>query len=129
MALVSANYKFLVVDIGGAGKHIDAVVFNSSILGRAVRNGTLHLPPPRVLPGTNETLTYVIVGDGAFQLKTNLMRPYGGEFLPPDTAILNYRLSRARNVVENAFGILASRWRIFRKRTSENYCEGNCVLT
>ena len=60
-------------------------------------------------------LPYSFLGDEIFPLKPWLMRPFPGKQLPEKQRIYNYRHSRARRTIENAFGILATRWRIFLK--------------
>ncbi len=78
----------------------------------------MHTPPPSSTNG--HLLPYVIVADAIFGLKRWLMKLYPGKGLNEAEAIFNYRLSRARRTIENAFGILAARWCIFRKPIKAN---------
>lgn len=58
-----------------------------------------------------------IIGDAAFPLLLWLMKPYTiTNDMPLEKKNFNYRLSRARMTVENAFGRLKGRWRILLKR-------------
>lgn len=119
LALVDANYKFIVVDIGAFGKNSDASILRNSNLGKGLQNGTLNIPSPKILPGGNDALPLVIIGE-AFPLCTNLMRSYSRDDAQrnEEKKVFNYRLSRARNTVENTFGILARKFRIFERKLS-----------
>ena len=115
MAIAAADYSFILVDIGDNGRHSDGGVFQNSKLGIGLLSNSLQLPEPCCISNRMSTFPFVFVGDEAFPLMKNLMRPYPGKFLPQHEQIFNYRLSRARRVVENAFGIAASRFRILRR--------------
>ncbi|XP_011883936.1 PREDICTED: uncharacterized protein LOC105571074 [Vollenhovia emeryi] len=82
----------------------------------ARRNSTFKLPNVKPVESSGPALPYVLLADEAFPLTTYMMRPYPrSSSLDLRKKIFNYRLSRARRVVESAFGILAARWRIYRK--------------
>jgi len=115
LAVCDANYRFLFLDIGDSGRHSDGGVLANSAFGKALLHNKLPLPPANTIADSVYTLPYCFVSDAAFPLKNNMLRPYPGTNLPEDEAVFNYRLSRARRVIENAFGILVSRWRIFKK--------------
>ncbi|XP_046383400.1 protein ALP1-like [Ischnura elegans] len=113
MAACDAEYNFTLIDIGAYGSQSDGGIF-SRVIGRAVETGDIVFPPPEVIPGMAQEMPYYLVGDAAFPQRKWLMRPYPGRSLSLQKSIFNYRLSRGRRTIENAFGILASRWRILR---------------
>ena len=114
MAVADPSYMFTFVDVGDYGRQSDSSVFGNSNLGQALNDGLLNIPEDGLLPNSGNKGKYCFIADEAFPLKDTLQCPYPGRNLSEMKKIYNYRLSRARRVVENAFGILSARWQFLR---------------
>ncbi|XP_041437218.1 protein ALP1-like [Xenopus laevis] len=114
LATVDANYCFTIIDVGSYGSTGDASAFRNSAMGCRLSEGALRLPLPKPLPGTAApSMPYVFVGDDVFGLAENIMRPYPGSQRAIEKRVFNYRLSRARRMVECTFGILSNKCCVF----------------
>lgn len=140
LAVCDANYTFTDICVGAYGSQSDGGkckiwvlyihmydtffkgILRESKFGKQLFEGKLPIPKETNLPNSSKICPYFFVGDAAFPLRTNLMRPYPGKALSEYKEIFNYRLSRARRIIENSFGILVSRWRIL-KNTLNLYPE------
>ena len=121
LAIADADCNFIWVELGGKGGHGDTTIFYSCELYSSLQRNLSDLPVPRPLsdhPLDTSNVPYYLLGDDAFALEPYLMKPFKGVQLCNKRRRYNYRLSRARRVVENAFGILVHRWR-FLMRTCE----------
>ena len=106
---------FVDVYIGWPGRVHDARVFANSTLYQRGQEKSL-LPHWTEHIG-GEDVPLVILGDPAYPLLPWLMKsfPDNGR-LSRQQKLFNYRLSRARVVVEHAYGRLKGRWRCLLKR-------------
>ena len=90
----------------------DGGVWNQCTHANLLERNETKLPVPGKPVNSSEELPFVFVTDDAFSLKPYLMKPFPFRNQTPHQRIFSYRLSRARRVVENAFGIMAKRFRI-----------------
>ncbi|XP_049520001.1 uncharacterized protein LOC125944108 [Dermacentor silvarum] len=133
MAVADSQYLFRLTDVGAPGRFSGGGIFKGSPIGKRLHKGKLNLPRAAMLPGSESVCPHVFVGDEAFQLRSDFMRPLPGTRTEAGEVIFNYRLSRARRCVENAFGIL-SRRRIYEKQINlqpknvDNVVKPTCIL-
>lgn len=67
-------------------------------------------------------IPFFFVGDNAFPLCKRIMVPYSSSKKKPlseEEIIFDYRLSRARRIVENSFSLLTNKWQCIRR---EMFC-------
>ena len=114
-AVVEFRGLFMDVNIGWPGKVHDARVLANSTFFRRGNSGNLFPSWSRTMGEVNVPL--FVLGDPAYLLLPWLMKPFmENANTTPAQRNFNYRLSRARMVVENAFGRLKGRWRCLLKR-------------
>ena len=114
-AIVDHNYLFRDICVGWPGSVHDARVFVNSAIYKKITE-------ENILGGMDRTMDayqvpVCIVGDSAYPIQTWLMKPFSNNTsLDSRQKCFNYSLSRARIVVENAFGRLKARWRRLLKK-------------
>ncbi|KAK5648773.1 hypothetical protein RI129_003665 [Pyrocoelia pectoralis] len=114
LAACDSNYRFTLVDIGAFGSQSDGGILRNSIFGQRLEEGNMEIPEACNLPNSDVKMPYFLLADEAFPLKPYIMRPYPGKNLTRCQRTFNYRLSRARQIIENTFGLLVARWRILK---------------
>lgn len=117
MAIAGPDYTFTCIDVGGYGKNSDSGIFEASVMGKRISENTLNIPPDRPLPNESRPTPCVLIGDEAFALTEFLMRPFPYRQSRNDIRKekFNKALCAARRIVENAFGILVQKWRVFHR--------------
>lgn len=84
-----------------------------------------NLFPPHIRNIGAVTAGYYVLGDSAYPLQDWLLKPFHDTGrLPAEQHMFNQKFSRARAVVENAFGRLKGRWHCLLKR---NDCDTQLV--
>lgn len=134
LALVDWLGRFMYIDVGANGSCSDGGIFQETELRHALESETAGIPEPEPLPGEIHPVPYFIVADNAFPMRTWLQKPHPQRGLDSAKRNYNYRLSRARRIVENAFGMWANKFRLFlsvinvRPPTVEKLVIASCII-
>ena len=112
MVACDSNYKFTMVDIGDLGR-------NSDNFGIAISEDKLNIPKAESIWGSEFNFPFVFVGDEAFPLRTNVMKPYPRDSLAMEERVFNYRLSRCRLSSKIHLGYLYRDFGFFAEQLSQ----------
>jgi hypothetical protein len=72
LGIVNANYEFILVDFGVNGRVSDGSVLEYTEFLRRLKGNMLNTPKQE----TSDDLPYVFIGDEAFSLREDFMKPF-----------------------------------------------------
>ena len=113
LALVDGESKFLWVDMGAARSTSDDQISKHTNLRHKIEDGSISFPDSESLGIGGPKVNFFFLWDNAFPLKLWLMMPYSSHTMDLKEMVFNYRIRQGKIVLENAFGMLTSRFRIF----------------
>ncbi|KAH7974258.1 hypothetical protein HPB49_013351 [Dermacentor silvarum] len=120
LAVVDANCKFIYIDVGAKGAQEANEVWQATPLHKALSSNKARLPEVvKVASSPDILLPPVFVTDDPLPLERHVMKPFGGTNLTQDKRMFNDRLSRARQVVDDAFGTMENRFGCLRNVIQE----------
>ncbi|XP_054083754.1 putative nuclease HARBI1 isoform X2 [Zeugodacus cucurbitae] len=110
LASCDQRSKFTYINIGSTGRNNDSYIFERSSLKKFHEHARIFKENSEIIEGIN--VPVLLIGDSAFRLSHHMMKPYPyGVNQSPVEKHFNYRLSKCRRVIENAFGQLKARFR------------------
>lgn len=133
-AVVDADARYIVIDVGGYGSQHDSTTLKASTFYQGLKKKIIKLPNDAPLPDSTTVVPYYFIGDCAYPLMKHLLKPYPGNKVTKDQAAFNKHLSSTRMVVERTFGQDCQRWRIYYRKiecqlkVTELIVQGTCIL-
>lgn len=76
MAIVDAQYQFILCDFGTHGRVSDAGVLQNTKFFQMLQNNELNIPAEELVTNSSRHLPYVFVADDAFPLRSDIMKPF-----------------------------------------------------
>lgn len=128
MAVADSEYNFIMCDVGAHGSNSDGSCIHSTVFFKKLLANQLNLPEEECPTNSSSKLSFVFIGDEAFSLRKDFMKPFNKRQLKYERRVFNYRLSRARRVVENVFGIMVSRFAILQNAIQLKNVENSKIV-
>ncbi|XP_067615356.1 uncharacterized protein [Eurosta solidaginis] len=110
-----AKYKFTGIDVAVHQNKEVGEVWTTGFESKVIK-GLLHLPERKFLPNSNIRFPYYFVGDSTCALKPNIMRPFpdiSSKYKRDNIETFNWHLNRTYQKIDNTFGVIAARWKIW----------------
>ncbi|XP_067614383.1 uncharacterized protein [Eurosta solidaginis] len=128
LALVDAKYRFMYIHCGSPGRCNDSSIFERSSLKRELQECAI-LDEISWYHGRTKIPVHII-SDSAFRLSQYVMKPYPYNIEnSAGQKLFNYRLSKCRRVVENAFGHYKARFRRIGEGIDNHIKNANVVIS